>query len=178
MPRFLVAAALALILCACGPSPTTVRTASIAQPGFTSRLEDVLRVRVTGWLAGLPSGDVQVAVRRPAALAHPTPGRRTAPSVSAGEVNGYPCGGDLPPCWVLMRESRGNPDAYNPNGCVWTDKDGATHRGCWGPWQFGTMWAGKLGLPADLSTATTEQWNSAARALWDGGAGCSNWAAC
>jgi hypothetical protein len=89
-----------------------------------------------------------------------------------------PCGGDLPPCWVKYKESKGNYGAVNPTGCVWTDKDGVRHRGCWGAWQFGTMWAGKLGLPDDLSTATPEEQDNAARALWNGGRGCSNWGAC
>jgi hypothetical protein len=84
-----------------------------------------------------------------------------------------PCGGDLPPCWVKSRESGGNYGAFNPTGCVW--KGG---RGCWGAWQFGGFWSGKLGLPLDLSTATPEQQDAAARELWAGGAGCSNWNAC
>lgn len=81
-----------------------------------------------------------------------------------------PCGGDLPPCSVKMRESGGNYSAINPTGCG--------GKGCYGAWQFSGEWAGKLGLPADLASATPEQQDNAARLLWDGGRGCSNWAAC
>lgn len=81
-----------------------------------------------------------------------------------------PCGGDLPPCYVKQRESGGNYGAYNPHGCG--------GQGCYGAWQFSGAWAGKLGLPQDLSTATPQQQDDAARQLWNGGAGCGNWAAC
>ncbi len=81
-----------------------------------------------------------------------------------------PCGGDLPPCWVAQKESGGSYTAYNPTGCG--------GRGCYGKWQFSGEWAGKLGLPEDLATATPEQQDAAARELWRNGAGCSNWGAC
>ena len=81
-----------------------------------------------------------------------------------------PCGGDLPPCSVAHDESGGSYTAFNATGC-----DG---RGCYGKWQFSGEWACKLGLPCDLSHATPEQQDAAARTLWAGGAGCSNWAAC
>jgi hypothetical protein len=93
----------------------------------------------------------------------------TMPNLPALEGD-VPCGGDLPPCYVVQRESGGTWDAYNPTGCSGT--------GCWGPYQFGGFWAGKLGLPSDLSTTTKEQWVNAARLLWNHGAGCGNWAAC
>lgn len=80
------------------------------------------------------------------------------------------CGGDLPPCYVMQRESGGDYSAVNPTGCG--------GNGCYGRWQFSGAWAGKLGLPSDLSTATPEQQDEAARQLWNGGAGCSNWGAC
>lgn len=89
---------------------------------------------------------------------------------STGSINGYPCGGDLPPCYVLDHESGGDPTAYNPGGC--------NNHGCYGLWQFSGEWAGKLGLPSDIASATVDQQNNAARILWDGGRGCSNWGAC
>lgn len=89
---------------------------------------------------------------------------------STGSINGYPCGGDLPPCYVLDRESGGDPTAYNADGC--------NGNGCYGLWQFSGEWAGKLGLPTDIASATVDQQNNAARTLWNGGRGCRNWAAC
>lgn len=81
-----------------------------------------------------------------------------------------PCGGEYPPCWRVATESGGDYGAYNPGGC-----DG---HGCFGKWQFSGEWAGKLGLPLDLRTATPQQQDEAALLLWNGGAGCSNWSAC
>lgn len=82
-----------------------------------------------------------------------------------------PCGGgDYPPCSVVQRESRGSYTAINPTGCG--------GYGCFGKWQFSGEWAGKLGLPVDIAAATPAQQDEAARELWSGGAGCSNWAAC
>lgn len=116
----------------------------------------------------------------PSTTTPPSPKRKA--SVSATPAVNYssmePCGGDLPPCWVKQRESKGDYGAYNPTGCRWYSKDGALHEGCWGAWQFGSEWEGKLGLPQDLSTATPEQQDDAARQLWNGGDGCHNWAAC
>jgi hypothetical protein len=89
----------------------------------------------------------------------------------AATGGGAPCDGDLPPCWrIIGTESGGRWDAYNPGGC-----GGA---GCWGPYQFSGEWAGKLGLPTDLTQTTKEQWVNAARALYANGAGCSNWDTC
>lgn len=89
------------------------------------------------------------------------------PTTSVGTV---PCGGDLPPCWRVTIESRGQWDAYNPTGCG--------GNGCYGPYQFSGAWAGKLGLPSNLALTTHAQWVEAARELWANGAGCSNWSAC
>jgi hypothetical protein len=98
-----------------------------------------------------------------------------SPAVSTprpGTVNASlePCGGDLPPCYVAARESGGRYDAYNPTGCGGT--------GCYGKWQFGGFWAGRLGLPLDIRHATPAEQDNAARILWNHGRGCSNWAAC
>lgn len=94
----------------------------------------------------------------------------TPPPAGGGHVNGYPCGGDLPPCWVLERESGGDPTAVNPTGC-----GGYT---CGGLWQFDPRtWDGYGGFtyaqdaPADVQ-------NDRARQVWAGGAGCSHWDAC
>lgn len=95
----------------------------------------------------------------------------TSSGTWAATGGGAPCDGDLPPCWrIYGTESGGRWDAYNPGGCSGT--------GCFGPYQFGGFWAGKLGLPNDLRATTKEQWINAARQLWNHGAGCGNWSAC
>lgn len=84
----------------------------------------------------------------------------------AGQVNGYPCGGDLPPCHVLARESGGNPLADNPISTA-----------C-GLWQFLTgTWNSFGGYPTACH-APPEVQNEKARLVWDGGNGCSHWSEC
>lgn len=97
----------------------------------------------------------QQAARK--ALQHrATPVRATAVTGSGR------CGGDLPPCWVMRRESGGNINAYNPTGC--------SGRGCYGKWQCDPRTCSGRG--------TEEQQDAEARALWNGGKGCQHWAAC
>ncbi len=94
----------------------------------------------------------------------------TAIGVLAGDGN-YPCGNNVyPPCYVAQRESGNTYTAYNPTGCGGS--------GCYGRWQFGGFWRGRLGLPYDIANASPQQQDAAARLLWNHGAGCSNWNAC
>lgn len=109
----------------------------------------------------------KVKASTPSPYIAPTNVKAAAPS---WPTSLQPCGGDLPPCYVKQRESGGNYNAYNATGCG--------GKGCFGAWQFSGEWAGKLGLPLDLRLATPEQQDNAARILWAGGRGCSNWAAC
>lgn len=83
-----------------------------------------------------------------------------------GSVNGYPCGGDLPPCYVLARESGGDPTAQNP------------HSTASGLWQIlDSTWSRYAGYPkARLAPADIQ--NTFARLLWNHGAGCHHWFAC
>ncbi len=73
------------------------------------------------------------------------------------------CGGNLPPCCVMMRESRGNPTAVNPSS------------GASGKWQFmsGT-WANYKGYPTAAAAPEAVQDERAAQ-IWAGGAGASHW---
>lgn len=89
-----------------------------------------------------------------------------APAVVTGFVNGYPCGGDLPPCYVLRRESGGNPTAQNPR---------STASGLWQV--LDSTWRG-FGGYAKARLAPVDVQNAFARQLWDHGRGCSHWFAC
>jgi hypothetical protein len=97
----------------------------------------------------------------------PSTGRSASVETSSGSnVNGYPCGGSLPPCYVLMRESRGDPYAENPTSSasgLWQVVDGT--------------WGGYGGY-SHASHAPVSVQNEFARQLWAGGAGCSHWSAC
>lgn len=76
------------------------------------------------------------------------------------------CGGNLPPCWVMQRESGGNITAQNPTSTAS------------GKWQFinGT-WAGYGGY-AEAWMAPEHVQDAKAAELWAGGAGCGHWSAC
>jgi len=172
-----------LLLAGCGSdSPYEVKTvASTSEPTeariigeeaqFDVILADaVLRWRITEWVQAKEAHDEQVrlAVARRAEQdrAARAAARRASPRVSpepdvqaAGTGR---CGGDLPPCWVMMRESRGNPNAVNPTGC--------SGRGCYGKWQCDPRSCNGRGSEAEQ--------DAEARRLWDGGRGCSHWNAC
>lgn len=76
------------------------------------------------------------------------------------------CGGDLPPCWVMQRESGGNITAKNPSSSAS------------GKWQFiNSTWAG-FGGYAEAWMAPESVQDQKARILWAGGAGCGHWSAC
>lgn len=73
------------------------------------------------------------------------------------------CGGNLPPCCVMMRESGGNPTAVNPSS------------GASGKWQFmPSTWANYGGYPTAASAPEAVQDERAAQ-LWAGGAGAGHW---
>lgn len=76
------------------------------------------------------------------------------------------CGGSLPPCWVMMRESRGNIHAQNPRSTAS------------GKWQFlDSTWGRHRGY-AKARYAPEWVQDERARQLWAGGRGCSHWSAC
>lgn len=162
----LVLVALVLVLCGCGPDVEAVEATRPSDPPPT----------FLAWpttTSTLPPATTTTTVA-PTTTSVAPPHRQTAPAsgpaTGVGQVNGYPCGGDLPPCWVLARESGGDPTAVNPTGC-----GGHT---CGGLWQFDPRtWAG-FGGYRHAQDAPAEVQNQAARQLWAGGSGCSHWAAC
>ncbi len=73
------------------------------------------------------------------------------------------CGGNLPPCCVMMRESGGNPTVVNASS------------GAAGKWQFMTStWANYKGYPTAAAAPEHVQDERAAQ-LWAGGAGAGHW---
>ena len=144
---------------------------------------------------------------QPAATAAPPPERRaaTAAEVAAADAQwratvefaaaveaarlaelAYPsgqCGGSLPPCWVLRKESRGDIRIWN-GGCYapigWAGgppcRNGlSTASGKWqttrGSWK-------RHGGYLNAADAPERVQDERARIMWDGGRGCSHWSAC
>lgn len=174
MLRFLVLfVALLALVAACGvvdpepePGSSELAAASSARPS-------PLRYPVEATTTTLPPPTTTTVAPPPPSTTTtmpPSPPPPPARVATGGQVNGYPCGGDLPPCWVLQRESGGNPTAVNPDGCGGYS--------CGGLWQFDPRtWDGYGGF-AYAQDAPADVQNAKARQLWAGGAGCSHWAAC
>lgn len=170
---FLFLLALSFALTSCGKAPRTFDVVAPREP--VQKLSQPVNVTAAG------NGAVSTRRALVAFLAAGTHAEEQPPAipvelpsvVSPSLQTTVPAAASLPPEWVIQRESGGDYNAYNPSGCYSEGRSG-----CFGKYQFGWFWAGKLGLPEDLSTATPEQQDEAARQLWNQGAGCSHWAAC
>jgi hypothetical protein len=90
---------------------------------------------------------------------------RKAAAAAAAYPSGQ-CGGSLPPCYVMMRESRGNIHAQNPTSTAS------------GKWQFLDSTWQRYGGYAKARYAPEKIQDEKARILWAGGRGCSHWSAC
>ena len=85
------------------------------------------------------------------------------------------CGGDLPPCWVMHRESKGDIRIWN-GGCYnGPCRGGSTASG---KWQFVRGTWGGFGGYRNAADAPEQVQDAKARHLWAGGRGCSHWSAC
>lgn len=97
-------------------------------------------------------------------------------------ANKQPCGGSLPPCYVLDRES-GHRDGIISTYDIHAENPKSTAAGKW-QMLIGTSnnVALAMGRP-DLVGVPASQWSEAdqdrgAEILWANGAGCSHWEAC
>jgi hypothetical protein len=123
------------------------------------------------------------AARRAAAARQPRQPTVHAASVGAASVSGLgACGGDLPPCFVKKRESKGDYRIWN-GGCYapigWQGSrspcGGSTASGAWQILR--STWAGFDGY-INAADAPPEVQDAKARLLWAGGRGCTHWSAC
>jgi Transglycosylase-like domain len=76
------------------------------------------------------------------------------------------CGGNLPPCYVMNRESGGSLTAQNPTSTAS------------GKWQFLDSTWNNYGGYSSASDAPENVQDAKAAEVWAGGAGCSHWSAC
>lgn len=84
------------------------------------------------------------------------------------------CGGDLPPCYVMMRESKGYINLYY-GSCTYECKPGNSASG---KWMFIRKTWGGFGGYRNAADAPESVQDAKARQLWNGGRGCSHWQAC
>lgn len=121
--------------------------------------------QVAAYLQAVARQRAAEAAQQQAAAQQAAAQQRSRPHRSGTSAGGTgACGGDLPPCCVMMRESRGNPGAVNASS------------GASGKWQFmpGT-WNNYMGYPTAASAPASVQ-DQRARQVYAGGAGAGNWA--
>lgn len=104
------------------------------------------------------------------------------PVIAESSIRGFPCGGDLPPCWVLKRESMMATDparVWNGNCYMPAGSYGQCGRStASGLWQaLRSTWKGYGGY-VNAADAPVDVQNDFARRLWAGGRGCGHWSAC
>lgn len=170
---FAVLALLAVIATTAGADPLIVRygvhvttpdeehALRVQQAAFGRRLDRWVEFsRAVEYAVALDKHEAAIVEAQEDARA----ARRSAP-VRSEQGTGR-CGGDLPPCYVMERESRGDIRAENPVSTAA------------GKWQFidGT-WDGYGGY-SHASDAPEDVQDQKARELWDGGNGCGHWSAC
>lgn len=148
-----------------------------------ARAAELARIEAAEAAARAEAARVAERTTTTATTATPAPSATTAPPASASSTPATGiCGGDLPPCYVVNRESGGDPRIWN-GSCYapvgWTGKSspcgGSTASGIY---QFvrGT-WAGYGGY-LNAADAPVHVQVAKAREVWAGGRGCSHWSAC
>jgi hypothetical protein len=118
----------------------------------------------------------------PAPPPAPTTTHHQPPVTASSSYLGHPCGGQLPPCYVLQREDpSGDPAIWNgschaPVGWLGSSPCGTSSAS--GLWQFiRSTWNDFAGY-VNAADAPVEVQNQKAALVWAGGAGCSHWSAC
>lgn len=157
---------------AAGASPTVTEevTTTTEAPTTTTTVDPAALAAFYEAVAASQTTTTTAPPPPPPTTAAPRP---TAPPTTAAPAPPAPvnygsgaCGGDLPPCYVMMRESGGNITAQNPTSTAS------------GKWQFlDSTWGGFMGY-AKARYAPEWVQDERARQLWAGGRGCSHWSAC
>ncbi len=177
MRRTIATAITVLALAACSPydtpadaapAPTTTTTTAACDRACWERIIARQHAERLYWAEVVKRQKREAEARRIAriyAFAHAVEQARLARlAYPSGQ-----CGGSLPPCYVMRRESGGNIRAQNPRSTAS------------GKWQFlDSTWRR---IPAASGYAKARHapehvQDAAARWLWNGGRGCSHWSAC
>lgn len=178
---------------ASGDEEATAASSTTAAPGPTQEEIDELNVAILQneldrqawneavwiqntnfqlWMEAAADYEAEIAARQQAAAeaarareaiqTRSEPTQQASPSPAQTPSSGR-CGGDLPPCCVMMRESGGSLTAQNPTSTAS------------GKWQFVNGTWGGYGGYAEAWQAPESVQDARARELWAGGAGASHW---
>lgn len=143
-------------------APTTVAPTTTELPTTTVPETTTTTVYVPPTTAYVAPPTTQAYVPPTTVWVEPEP----EPEYIEPDYSSGACGGDLPPCYVMMRESGGDPTAQNPTSTAS------------GKWQFlDSTWQNYSGY-AKARYAPEWVQDEKARQLWAGGAGCAHWSAC
>lgn len=169
MPRTYRYLFAALVITSCAVDTQHVIDVDTSAPIATSTVIDTTAVPIPEPATTLqPPVDV-VAESAPEPEPESEPVTTTSPprQPSSRTARLEPCGGDLPPCAVVAKESGGDYTAVNPRGC--------NGRGCFGKYQFDPRTWNGYGGYENPAEAPAEVQDEKARQVWAGGAGCSQW---
>lgn len=151
-----------------GPKePTAAEIGQEISQGYAKAIEEKEAARKTEEARTAQEAQIAAVNKKRAAI--PPPVSSDVNAASNSDSLGA-CGGELPPCWVKDRESRGDYTAVNETGC--------SGRTCGGAWQFDPLTWNGYGGYAFAQDAPPDVQDAKARELWAGGAGCGHWNAC
>lgn len=144
-------------------SPETAPVTASAPETTTTTESTTTTTTAAPTTTGAPPSTARPA---PPTTRYVAPTTKPATTVVAASPGNGQCGGTLPPCYVMNRESGGNPQAKNPTSSAS------------GKWQaLDSTWQGYGGYARAMDAPESVQ-DDFARRLWDGGRGCSHWSAC
>ena len=145
------------------PGPSAADVQRLNEAIFTAKVDENRWIAVTNENTLVKA---QAEIARQAEAAKVAAAAKAAQRAQAAAAPSGRCGGNLPPCFVMNRESGGNIRAQNPSSSAS------------GKWQFiDSTWAG-FGGYARAYLAPESVQDAKAAQMWAGGAGCSHWSAC
>ncbi len=165
-PRSLAAPALLFLAACSGPGTPAPAVRSTISEATTTTAPEPTTVPTTEPPTTVPEAPPAVPEPVTTAPATTEAPRRLAPTAAPATPSSGRCGGSLPPCYVLDRESGGDPAAVNPSS------------GAAGKWQMMPSTSQALGYSHPMNEYDEATQDEAARLLYAAGVGCSHWQAC